>query len=155
MAHPKVQSKLLFSLLSVLLHILIFLLCDRSSIIDRLSSVLSWHTSKVQRNLNFSFFSDQFHAYFHDKKKQGNFDTALELELLFHRRFAQLMKVFSVFTNELVTKRGNQLTIVLWTIIVIMIENDHRGDWNLNWDVCCWRLRFRQIVRTTCFEWLF
>ena len=62
------------------------------------------------------------------KTKKGNFDTALELEVLFHRRFAQLMKVFSVFTNELVTKRGNKLTIVLSTIIVTMIENDHRGD---------------------------
>lgn len=81
----------------------------------------------MQRNLNFSFYSDQFHAYFQDNKK-GNFDTALKLEVLFHRRFAQLMKVFSVFTNELVTKRGNKLTIVLSTIIVTMIENDHRGD---------------------------
>ena len=77
----------------------------------------------MQRNFNFSLYSDQFHAYFQDNKK-GNFDTALKLEVL----FAQLMKVFSVFTNELVTKRGNKLTIVLSTIIVTMIENDHRGD---------------------------
>ena len=30
---------------------------------------LSWHTSKVQRNLKFFFYPDKFQAYFQEKKK--------------------------------------------------------------------------------------